>query len=120
MLYLVGLRDLWLLVFAFLVSGAIAMVALDRTREGAAYGITSAVRGLNERIETSKRAEDDDLPDAPAATTAPPGPGEPDAASTAGPDAASPDTAGPDTASPDAAGPDTAAPLDEWDDPAPR
>lgn len=61
--YLVGLRGVWLILFAFLLSGAIAMVALKNSREGAAYGITSAVTKANERIEASTRAEDAALDD---------------------------------------------------------
>lgn len=64
LLYLVGIRGLWLILFAFLVSGAIAMVALKDSREGAAYGITHAVQKVNDRIDASSRAEDyDDLDD---------------------------------------------------------
>jgi hypothetical protein len=59
-LYLLGARGLILLVFAFLVSGLISMVALSRPREGAAYGITSTVRKVNERIDAASRAEDVD------------------------------------------------------------
>ena len=59
-LYLVGLRGVWLVLFAFLLSGVIAMVALKGSREGAAYGITHAVKKVNDRIDESSRAEDDD------------------------------------------------------------
>jgi len=63
-LYLVGLRGVWLILFAFLLSGVIAMVALKDSREGAAYGITHAVKKVNDRIDASSRAEDyDDLDD---------------------------------------------------------
>ena len=69
-LYLVGVRGVWLILFAFLLSGVIAMVALKGSREGAAYGITHAVKRVNERIDESSRAEDyddldDDLAEAP-------------------------------------------------------
>ena len=74
-LYLVGLRGVWLILFAFLVSGFIAMIALRGSREGAAYGITHAVKKVNDRIDESSRAEDyDDLDDdlaEPAATETP-------------------------------------------------
>ena len=74
-LYLVGLRGVWLILFAFLVSGFIAMLALRGSREGAAYGITHAVKKVNDRIDESSRAEDyDDLDDdlaEPAATQPP-------------------------------------------------
>ena len=70
LLYLVGLRGLFLILFAFLISGVIAMVALKGSREGAAYGITHAVQKVNDRIDASTRAEDyddldDDLAEAP-------------------------------------------------------
>lgn len=63
-MYLLGLRGVWLILFAFLLSGFIAMVALRGSREGAAYGITTAVKRVNDRIDESARAEDvDDLDD---------------------------------------------------------
>ena len=62
-LYLFGLRDVWLVLFAFLVSGVISAFVLSRHREGAALGISTAVRGINERMDASARAEDDDLDD---------------------------------------------------------
>jgi hypothetical protein len=63
-LYLVGLRQVWLILFAFLISGVIAAVVLNRSREGASYGITSAISRVNARIDASARAEDiDDLDD---------------------------------------------------------
>jgi hypothetical protein len=71
-LYLLGLRDVWLILFAFLVSGVISAVVLNRRREGAAYGITSALRNVNARIDASSRAEDVD-DDEDFGTTAPTG-----------------------------------------------
>ena len=59
-LYLVGLRDVWLILFAFLISGVISAFALKGSREGASYGITGAVSRVNQRIEDSARAEDAD------------------------------------------------------------
>mgnify|MGYP006883736220 CR=1 FL=1 len=44
----------------FEIAGVIAMVALKGSREGAAYGITHAVKKVNDRIDESSRAEDDD------------------------------------------------------------
>lgn len=61
--WLVGLRGVWLILFAFLISGAIAMVALKDSREGAAYGITTAVQKANDRIEASTKVEDSALDD---------------------------------------------------------
>jgi hypothetical protein len=62
-LYLVGLRGVWLLLFAFLVSGVVSAFVLSRPREGAVLGITTAVRSVNARIDATARAEDDDLDD---------------------------------------------------------
>ena len=70
-LYLFGLRDVWLVLFAFLVSGVISAFVLSRQRQGAALGISTAVRGINERMDASARAEDDDLDDGPAGPPAP-------------------------------------------------
>jgi hypothetical protein len=95
-LYILGARGLLLLVFAFLVSGLIAMVALKNTREGAAYGITSAIRSANAKIDAGSAAED-------AALDA----------------AANPAPAAQPTSEP-AVAPEPTKPLDDWDDPAPR
>lgn len=63
-LYVVGLRDVWLVLFAFLVSGVISAFVLKGSREGASYGITGAVKRVNERIDAAARAEDvDDVDD---------------------------------------------------------
>ena len=70
-LYLLGLRDVWLVLFAFLISGVISAFALKGSREGASYGITGAVTRVNKRIEESAKAEDvDDYDD--LGPTAPP------------------------------------------------
>ena len=64
LLYLVGTRGVWLILFAFLISGVISAFVLSRSREGAAYGITTAISRVNARIDASARAEDyDDLDD---------------------------------------------------------
>lgn len=108
-LYLVGARGLLLLVFAFLISGFIAMVALKGTREGAAYGITSAIRSANAKIDAGSAAEDAALDAAQAA----PAPAD-------GTPAAAPPSPAPPAAATPAPAPEPAAPLDDWDDPAPR
>jgi len=65
-LYLFGLRQLWLLVFAFLLSGFASVFLLGRTRESAVGGFSSGFRRLNDRIDASSRAEDgDELFDTP-------------------------------------------------------
>jgi hypothetical protein len=110
-LWLLGLRHpLLLLAFGFLISGVIAMVALDRSREGAAYGITSAIRRANARLDASARAEDE-----PVAAPTPPEP-TPDAPT---PDAATRSGDAGRAGAPSAPAPPT-QPLDDWDDPAPR
>jgi len=83
-LYLLGARGLLLLVFAFLISGLIAMVALRRPREGAVQGITTSVRKVNDRIDAASRAEDDDDIDELMGETAPPPRPGSDAGSDAG------------------------------------
>ena len=59
-LYLLNVRGVWLILFAFLVSGIISAFVLKGSREGASYGITGAVSRVNRRIEESARAEDVD------------------------------------------------------------
>lgn len=73
--YLVGVRGVWLILFAFLVSGLISAVVLRRPREGAVLGFASAYQGINARIDATTRAEDgDDDLDEPASTTEDRGP----------------------------------------------
>jgi hypothetical protein len=59
-LYLLGARDLVLLVLAFLISGAISLVLLSRQRDAMSSSVTGTFRRINERIEASSRAEDED------------------------------------------------------------
>jgi hypothetical protein len=59
-LYLLGARGVWLILFAFLISGVLAAFVLRRPREGAVLGFTSADQGINSRIDASTRAEDHD------------------------------------------------------------
>ena len=108
-LYVLGARGLLLLVFAFLISGLIAMVALNRTREGAAYGITSAIRNANAKIDAGSRAEDAAL-DAAAASPA---------AADAAPSGATTQTPKATTTPKPASTPEPTQPIDDWDDPAP-
>jgi len=58
--YLIGVRGVWLILFAFLVSGLLSAVVLRRPREGAVLGFTSAYQGINARIDATARAEDGD------------------------------------------------------------
>ena len=74
-LWLLGLRGIYLILLAFLVSGVISAVALSRRREGAAYGITRVVSSANARLDASSRAEDiDDSDDFDTPTTPDPRP----------------------------------------------
>jgi hypothetical protein len=59
-LYLVGLREVWLIVFAFLISGVASIFVLNRRREQAVGGISSLFGKMNDRIDASSRAEDGD------------------------------------------------------------
>jgi membrane protein implicated in regulation of membrane protease activity len=49
-LYLVGLRDLWLLLAAFLISGAISLFALSRYRDDVSLSISARQQAINDRI----------------------------------------------------------------------
>jgi hypothetical protein len=68
--YLLGVRGVWLILFAFLVSGLLSAVVLRRPREGAVLGFTSAYKGINARIDATTRAEDgdDDLDESASGT----------------------------------------------------
>ena len=59
-LYVVGLREIWLIVFAFLISGVASIFVLNRRREQAVGGISSLFGKMNDRIDASSRAEDGD------------------------------------------------------------
>jgi hypothetical protein len=59
-LSVVGVRGVWLILFAFLVSGVLSAFVLRRPREGAVLGFTSVYHGINDRIDASTRAEDTD------------------------------------------------------------
>jgi hypothetical protein len=76
-LYLLGLRDpMWLLLFAFLISGIVSIFVLDRSREAAAGGVVGAVQKVNSRIEASASKEDD-LVDGAAGGAPSPAPSKP-------------------------------------------
>ena len=58
--YLVGLRDLVLLMAAFIASGAASLFLLNRQRSVMSVGVSSVFSRMNKKIETSKSAEDFD------------------------------------------------------------
>lgn len=55
------LRGLWSISLAILVSGAISIFALNRQRDEVSAGVSGFFTRINERIDASTRAEDDDL-----------------------------------------------------------
>lgn len=57
------MRGLLALAVALVISGAISFILLDRSRDRASVGLSRVFRGIDERIERSKVAEDvDDEP----------------------------------------------------------
>lgn len=58
LLYLVGARGLLLLVLAFVVSGALSLVWLDRPRAQMGEGVGRAIGRVNDRIDAAAAAED--------------------------------------------------------------
>lgn len=59
---LTPISGLWALVVAILVSGAISLFVLDRPRNRVGLAAAGFFGRINERIEASARAEDDDKP----------------------------------------------------------
>lgn len=59
LLYLLGLRGIWWVASAFLISGLISLFALSRQRDVAAGSLESAFSRLNRRINRAAAAEDD-------------------------------------------------------------
>ena len=70
--YLLGLRELPLLIIAFVVSGALSLFVLDRQRDALGASVGGLFAHINRRIEANSRSEDfdDDAPtDADGAAT---------------------------------------------------
>lgn len=65
--YLLGLRDILLLIVAFLVSGILSLVLLDRQRDAMGASVGGLFSRINARIDASAKAEDDEEPQPPAA-----------------------------------------------------
>jgi hypothetical protein len=61
LLYLTGARGLLLIVLAFVVSGALSLVWLDRPRSQMSEGVGRALGRVNERIDQAASAEDVDV-----------------------------------------------------------
>lgn len=58
-LYLIGLRGIWWIASAFLISGLISLFALSGQRDVAAGSLESAFSRLNRRINRAAAAEDE-------------------------------------------------------------
>lgn len=58
--YLAGLRDLPLLVMAFLGSGVLSLVVLNRQRDAFGGRVAGFFARINDRIEANTRKEDVD------------------------------------------------------------
>ncbi len=59
LLYATGARGFLLLVLAFLVSGALSLVWLDRPRAKMSQGFGNAVNRVNDKIDAAAAAEDE-------------------------------------------------------------
>jgi hypothetical protein len=59
-LYLVGVRDVFLFLLAFGGSGITSLYVLRRQRDAMSAGLDGVFRRINQRIEDSKTAEDQD------------------------------------------------------------
>jgi len=64
--FLTPFHGLWAAVAALLISGAISVVVLDRPRNKVGAAAGSFFGRINERIEASARAEDEDADEPPA------------------------------------------------------
>lgn len=65
--YLFGLRSITLLFVAFLGSGILSFVLLDRQRDALGTSVGNMFTRINSRIEANTRSEDVDDEDAPQA-----------------------------------------------------
>jgi hypothetical protein len=61
LLYATGARGFLLVVLAFLVSGALSLVWLDRPRAKMSQGFGNAVSRVNDKIDAAAAAEDEPL-----------------------------------------------------------
>jgi hypothetical protein len=59
LLYLTGARGFLLIVLAFLLSGALSLVWLDRPRAKMSEGFGRAIGKVNDKIDAAAAAEDD-------------------------------------------------------------
>ena len=59
-LYLVGMRGLLLATVAFLGSGVLSFILLDRQRDALGASVGNVISGINARIDANTRSEDFD------------------------------------------------------------
>lgn len=59
LLYLLGARGLVLIILAFLVSGALSLVWLDKPRSQASQGLGRAIGKINDKIDAAAAKEDE-------------------------------------------------------------
>lgn len=59
-LWVAGLRGLWLPLVGVFTSGLLAIVVLKGSRGAASAALAGRLRAVNERIDRSAQAEDDD------------------------------------------------------------
>lgn len=59
LLYLTGARGILLVILAFLVSGALSLVWLDRPRSQMSAGLGRTLGRVNAKIDAAATAEDD-------------------------------------------------------------
>ncbi|HET6920728.1 MAG TPA: DUF4229 domain-containing protein [Jiangellaceae bacterium] len=58
LLWIVGLRGLWLVLFAILGSGIISIFALSRSRDAASVSLANRVSKIKRRVDERTAAED--------------------------------------------------------------
>jgi hypothetical protein len=58
LLWIVGLRGLWLVMFAILISGMISIFALSRSRDAASVSLATRAGKIKQRLEERAAAED--------------------------------------------------------------
>lgn len=58
--YIAGMRGIWLFVSAFIGSGALSLVMLDRQRNAMGNKVSGYFTKLNEKIDASASKEDID------------------------------------------------------------
>ncbi len=58
LLWIVGLRDLWLVLFAILGSGIISIFALSKSRDAASVALANRVSKIKRRMDERTAAED--------------------------------------------------------------